>query len=96
MKLTESILKNLKEAVPVYYEDKRERKIPTGLTDDRAKDIINAVVGQLSDGIWENSPQMEKYWRNLEVNTSGSDFTITFKLFTLGITFCFREKCFRF
>lgn len=63
MRLTESILKNLKEAVPVYYEDKRERKIPTGLTDDRAKDIINAVVGQLSDGMWENSPGMGRYWK---------------------------------
>jgi len=28
----------------------------------RAK-IVSAVIGQLSDGYWENSPKMNKYWR---------------------------------
>ena len=51
------------------YENKKERKIPTGLTDDKSKDVINAVVGQLSDGMWENSPGMERYWKF----TSGAD-----------------------
>ena len=32
----------------------------------RAK-IIRAIQGQLSDGKWENSPAMEKYWRHFEV-----------------------------
>lgn len=42
---------------------KRKRLIPVGLNDAKTRDIINAVVGQLSDGIWENSPGMDKYWR---------------------------------
>lgn len=32
----------------------------------RAK-IISAVIGQLSDGMWENSPRMNKYWRFAQV-----------------------------
>ena len=28
----------------------------------RAK-IVRAIIGQLSDGKWENSPGMYKYWR---------------------------------
>ena len=28
-------------------------------------DILGSVVGQLSDGIWENSRSMEKYWKSL-------------------------------
>ena len=33
--------------------------------------IIEAVLGQLSDGMWENSPAMDKYWTyaNIEGNT---------------------------
>ena len=45
------------------YEEVKERKIPLGLNDDKSRDIINAVVGQLSDGMWENSPGMERYWK---------------------------------
>lgn len=28
-------------------------------------DILGSVIGQLSDGIWENSRTMEKYWKSL-------------------------------
>lgn len=28
-------------------------------------DILGSVIGQLSDGIWENSRSMEKYWKSL-------------------------------
>lgn len=28
-------------------------------------DILDSVIGQLSDGIWENSRTMEKYWKSL-------------------------------
>lgn len=28
--------------------------------------ILNAVIGQMSDGIWENTPSMEKYWKSLD------------------------------
>ena len=46
-----------------YSENKKERKIPFGLKDEKSQDVINGVVGQLSDGMWENSPGMERYWK---------------------------------
>ncbi len=30
---------------------------------------VQSVNGQLSDGIWENSPRMDRYWRFLDVDT---------------------------
>lgn len=41
--------------------------ISTGLSDAQAEDVLNSVIGQMSDGIWENTPQMNRYWQNLEV-----------------------------
>ena len=29
---------------------------------------VQSVNGQLSDGIWENSPRMDRYWRFLDVD----------------------------
>lgn len=54
---------SLNEDTPLNYEDKKPRLIPIGLSDDKSKDVINAVVGQMSDGMWENSPGMERYWK---------------------------------
>lgn len=31
----------------------------------RRADILGSVMGQLSDGIWENSRHMEKYWKSM-------------------------------
>lgn len=36
--------------------------------------IVGNVIGQLSDGIWENSPAMEKYWRF--ATTPGTDLLV--------------------
>lgn len=47
------------------------REIDTGLTSALELDIIDAVRGQLSDGMWENSPAMEGYWPYLDVVKSG-------------------------
>ena len=38
-------------------------RVHTELFTDIAKDAIDSVFGQLSDGIWENSHQMEQYWQ---------------------------------
>ena len=37
--------------------------IHTKLYSKAAYEIISSVFGQLSDGYWENSPRMGKYWR---------------------------------
>lgn len=36
--------------------------------------IIDGVIGQLSDGMWEESPTMHKYWEN--AHTEGTDLVI--------------------
>lgn len=60
---TRKIFNILNEDIPINDEDKKERLIPIGLTDNKSKDVINAVIGQMSDGMWENSPGMERYWK---------------------------------
>lgn len=52
------------------------RIIKTGLVGRIGKDILEAVMGQLSDGKWENSPGMEKYWEYASINTCGNDAVI--------------------
>lgn len=39
-------------------------------------EILNSCIGQMSDGIWENTRSMEKYWRSLSVETSPDGFII--------------------
>ena len=38
------------------------RKIKTNTFSKKANDMLNSVIGQMSDGIWENSKSMDKYW----------------------------------
>lgn len=40
----------------------------------KERDIIDSVIGQLGDGIWENSPRMEKYWQNMDIE--GDTFSV--------------------
>lgn len=56
-----------------------EIKIETGLSasDKKAKEILDSVIGQMSDGIWENSSSMDKYWKNLDVDVDGDEIIIT-------------------
>ena len=42
-----------------------ERVIETELTSNKDYEILNSVIGQLSDGMWENSSRMNKYWLNI-------------------------------
>lgn len=37
--------------------------IPTGLKGQDDKRILDSLIGQLSDGKWENSPRMGKWWK---------------------------------
>ena len=39
------------------------RKITTNTFSKKANEMLNSVIGQMSDGIWENSKSMDKYWR---------------------------------
>ena len=37
-------------------------------------DILDSVLGQMSDGIWENTRSMEKYWKSLDVSVESDGF----------------------
>lgn len=47
------------------------RVIDTGLHTALEADIIDAVFAQVSDGMWENSPQSDHYWPYIEVEKRG-------------------------
>jgi hypothetical protein len=36
---------------------------------DKRLNILGSVIGQMSDGIWENTRSMEKYWKSLNFGT---------------------------
>lgn len=52
-----------------------ERVIKTGLS-KKYKDMLDAVIGQMSDGYWENSPMMRGYWKFVNIGTSGDEATL--------------------
>lgn len=39
----------------------------------RRLNILGSVIGQMSDGIWENTRSMEKYWKSLDYGTTPDD-----------------------
>jgi len=47
-----------------------ERIIHTKLYSKIAKEVLQSVEGQMSDGLWENSPAMEKYWLFSSIDTA--------------------------
>jgi hypothetical protein len=46
---------------------KNFREINTPLFSNKADEILRSVIGQLSDGLWENSRSHIKYWINFNV-----------------------------
>lgn len=48
------------------YPSKRSLGISTrDETAEKDKAVLEGMLGQLSDGLWENSRSMEKYWRGM-------------------------------
>ena len=41
---------------------------------DKRLEILGSVIGQMSDGIWENSRAMKKYWKSLDYGTDASGY----------------------
>lgn len=52
------------------------RIVNTPFSTSKAKDILDSVIGQLSDGIWENSPAMDKYWKFVDINDNIGEIVI--------------------
>lgn len=52
-----------------------DRVIKTGLS-KKYKDMLDAVIGQMSDGYWENTPMMAGYWKFVTTGTAGDEVTL--------------------
>lgn len=52
------------ESLKEGWGDNFDRKID--FYGDKVKAILDGIQGQMSDGIWENTPSMEAYWQNFE------------------------------
>lgn len=49
------------------------RTVPTGLTGLKAHEILESVIGQLSDGIWERSAnKLWKFWHYAHIGEDNS------------------------
>ena len=57
----------------VSESEKRKLIVPTGLKGEKAMEILDSIIGQMSDGMWENSPTMEHYWRFINVEKTGRE-----------------------
>lgn len=52
------------ESLKEGWGDDFDRKID--FYGDKVESILDSIQGQMSDGIWENTPSMEAYWQNFE------------------------------
>ena len=74
----DSINKGLySEELEEDYNEPQNTLIDTGLSDRKAEEVLLSVIGQLSDGIWENSRGMEKYWQYADIIKKGSEIYIS-------------------
>ena len=55
------------------------RIINTGLTDSASLNVLLSTLGQLSDGIWENSNVAEHYWQFAEVEMIDGEVCLVIK-----------------
>lgn len=48
------------------------RTIQTPFSSTKAYEVLSSVLGQMSDGMWENSGRMDKYWRFADVKQAAN------------------------
>ena len=59
----------IKEVKMSRYNRKFKKVVKTGLSKSKVvNDILNSVIGQMADGIWENSSYMAGYWNFVEIS----------------------------
>ena len=46
--------------------------VPTGLVGNKAKEMLCSVIGQMSDGKWENNPSYDKYWMYCDIDENNN------------------------
>ncbi len=60
-----------------------KRIVHTSLYSQIAYDALESVMGQLSDGYWENSPRMQKYWSFADIGRA-ADGEVVIEVDTAG------------
>lgn len=50
--------------------------VKTGLFSIKAQDVLDNVIGQMSDGMWENSKTMEHYWPFVDIKKINEEVCI--------------------
>lgn len=55
-----------------YTNTDEWRVIPTGLSGGINRDILHSVIGQMSDGMWENTPGMAGYWTFAKIDDNNN------------------------
>ena len=58
------------------YKPKRDLVINTGLKGKKYYDILESVIGQLSDGIWENTNSVQRFWKDQDIKRNENDEVI--------------------
>ena len=66
------------------------RTISTPFYGSTAYDIIRAVSGQMSDGLWENSRGYEKYWTQFQIRQLPNDQVVFLVSKDSGTPYCNR------
>ncbi len=56
-----------------------ENLFNSNLTGQINQEILDSIMGQLSDGRWENSPSMEKYWKDADFVELDGTIQLKFK-----------------
>lgn len=52
-------------------------QINTGIkANNKFREILSGVIGQMSDGIWENTRSMEKYWKSLSYTVDPAGYIV--------------------
>ena len=77
------------------------RKIKTNLeATNKNYEILRSVIGQMSDGIWENSPRAEGYWRFATIEKSDDNKIViavsTIHIISYNSKYYHGNKCNRF
>lgn len=55
------------------YDRKYDKVVITGLPNTtKVNDILNSVLSQMSDGMWENSHYMRSYWEFIDFTEDGN------------------------
>lgn len=50
--------------------------VPTRLVGNKAYEVLDSVIGQMSDGMWENNSYYNKYWMNCEIDKKDNSIIV--------------------